>query len=61
MVPMCKMIISPFVFSIFQNFDFSGCWRGGESAKNDPKRQKNMSFQNFDFWVFRGVKGQKIT
>ena len=25
MVHMCKMIISPGVFSFFQNFDFSGC------------------------------------
>ena len=52
MVPMCKMIISPLVSSIFQNFYFPGCWGGGESAKNDPKRQKNLSFQNFDFLGF---------
>ena len=36
---MCKMIISPGVFSFFQNFDFFGCKR----TKNGPKWQKNLS------------------
>ena len=35
------MVISPGIFSIFQNFDFLGClgWGGGggERAKNDKK------------------------
>ena len=40
MVPMCKIIIfSGVFFSIFQNFDFSGCKR----AKNSPKLQKILS------------------
>ena len=32
----CKMIISPGIFFIFQNFDFLGC-KGGKGAKNGPK------------------------
>ena len=35
-VLMCKMIISPGIFFIFQNFDSSG-WEGQKSKKNDPK------------------------
>ena len=40
-VHICKMI-SPHVFFIFQNFDFSG-YQGAERAKNGPKWQKNLS------------------
>ena len=41
MVHICKMIISPSVFSIFfQEFDFSGCCSGGKSAKKGPKWQE---------------------
>ena len=29
-----EMMISPDVFSFFQNFDFPGCWRGGEGNDN---------------------------
>ena len=37
---MCKMIISPGIFSLLQNFDFPGC-KGGKRAKNGPKKTKN--------------------
>ena len=38
----CKMMITPGIFSIFQNFDFLCCW-WGKSAKNGPKWQKILS------------------
>ena len=42
MVLMCKMVISPGVFSFFQNFDFFDCQRD-KRAKNGPKWQKILS------------------
>ena len=44
-VHMCKMI-SPHVFFIFQNFDFTD-YQGAERAKNGPKWQKNLSVTPF--------------
>ena len=42
MVHMFKMMISPGIFFIFQNFDFSGSY-WGKRAKNIPNWQKIMS------------------
>ena len=42
MVHMCKIISAGVFFSYFQNFDFSGCYRG-KRAKNGPKWQKILS------------------
>ena len=42
LVHLCKMMITPGIFSIFQNFDFLCCW-WGKSAKNGPKWQKILS------------------
>ena len=92
LVHMCKMMISPAIFFIFQNFDFglSGGWKGKKKAQNDKKilpvslrtsgtvhiiwlwfllhMCKMMIsptiffiFQNFDFCVFMGLKGQIMT
>ena len=42
-VDLCKVMISPgILFSFFQNFNFSGCYRG-KRAKNGPKWQKILS------------------
>ena len=42
LVHLCKMMITPGIFSIFQNFDFLCCW-WGKSAKNGPTWQKILS------------------
>ena len=42
MACMCRLIISPGVFSFFQDFDFLSCYRG-KWAKNSPKWQKILS------------------
>ena len=39
MICMCKMIISPGFFSVFQNFDFESC-QEAERAKKVPKWQE---------------------
>ena len=39
MLHICKMILSPVIFSFLQNFDFLGC-KGVKGEKNGPKSQK---------------------
>ena len=44
MVHICKMIISPGLFSVFQNFDFPGCcwgdwgWGGGDGGAHKGQK-----------------------
>ena len=44
---MCKMVISPGIFSIFENFDFLGClgwgWGGG-GVKGRKMSQNDKTF-----------------
>ena len=45
-IRLCEMI-SPGVFSVFQNFDFLGRQGGGERAKNCPNRQNILSVKPY--------------
>ena len=56
LVHMCKMIISPANFFIFQNFDFSGVFRGVKGQK----MTYNYQFQYVMFYISGTVEHIKI-